>query len=276
VKQGRHLAWNSLMRLDQGRFMRQAQLAYAQARYMLFYMHEKGLLKKFYDEYTAKENYARDRSARDSFEVVFGKPLEVVEQDWREWILEQKVPPVPFLGVQTRQEKERLVVVQVTPGSGAAKAGIKARDAITAVDGRPIASQGDLLGAIAEREPGEQVEIEVARGKEKLTLTATLGKRSDLAALTRRAAKRAPYLGLTVEERDKRVVIKEVAKDSPAAKAGLKPGDVIVEFDGKKLDSVRAYLAALRAAKPGKQVTIKIKQGDQVRSATVTLTELPG
>ena len=272
VQQRRDLPWKTLMSLDPGRFMRLAQLAYAQSRYMLFYMYEKGLLKRFYDEYTAKENYAGDRSALASFEVVFGKPIELVERDWKQWVMKQKVPPVPFLGVQTREDKGRLVVAKVSRGSPAAKAGIRAGDTVVALGGQPVSSPTGLLGAIAERQVGEKVEIELLREKKKQTVAVTLGRRRDLASQTR---KPVPYLGLTVEQKENQVLIREVAKNSPGEKAGLKPGLAIVEFNGKKLSSARQYLTALRAGKPGKEVTMRVTQGEDSRTVKVTPAALP-
>jgi RNase P/RNase MRP subunit p29 len=274
LRQGRLMAWKELMGLNQVQFLRSAQLAYAQARYMLFYMHERGLLKKFYDEYTAKENYAQDRTALASFEVVFGKPIEVVEHDWKQWVLAQKVPPVPFVGVQTREKEGRLEVVQVVGGSAAAKAGVRAGDVLVSLGGRAIDSQSDLMEAVGNRKVGERVDLTVLREGKEQALTVTLGERRDLFPRTPKP-RAAPYLGLTVEQRGEEVVIREVAKGSPAEAAGLQAGAAILELDGKKLASVRDYLAALRAAKVGKQVALQVRQGQEVRTVSVTPTEAP-
>lgn len=272
ARDGRLLSWPALMKLNHMQFMMRAQLAYAQARYMLFYMHEKGLLKRFYDEYTAKENYARDRSAIDSFQVVFGKPIEEVERDWKAWLLKQRVPDVPFLGVQTKDQDGRLVVVRVVPKGPAAKAGVLKDDAIVALDGRPIDSQARLLEAIAECAVGEEIDVEVARGEETLTVTAKLVKRRGLVP---RAPRAAPYLGLTVEQKDGAVVIKEVAAGSPAQKAGLAPGAILLEFGGKRQTTVRGFLAALRGRRPGQEVPIKTQHGEDTRTVTVKLAPQP-
>ena len=272
AREGRLLSWPALMKLNHMQFMMRAQLAYAQARYMLFYMHEKGLLKRFYDEYTAKDNYARDRSAIDSFQVVFGKPIEEVERDWKAWLLKQRVPDVPVLGVQTEEKDGRLVVVKLPSGGPAAKAGIRKGDAIVALDGRPVATQSDLLEAIAERKVGDEVDVELARGKEKLTVKAKLAKRPGLVPRARRAA---PYLGLTVEQKGGAVVIREVAAGSPAQKAGMRPGAVLLEFGGKRQTTVRGFLKALRTRRPGQKVPIKTKHGDDTRTVTVELAPQP-
>jgi len=266
------LPWPALMSLNHPQFMARAQLAYAEARYVLFYLHQKGLLKRFYDEYTAEGNYARDKAAIESVQVVFGKPIEEVERDWRRWLLKQKLPPVPFLGVATREQDGKVVVTQVTPRSPAAKAGIKAGDTLVAIAGRHLGSPADLMEAVGGLKVGEEVEVEVLRGGKKLALKARLGRRRGLVPRRRPAA---PYLGLTVEQRDGAVVVREVAAGSPAAKAGLKAGAEIAEFAGKRYTSVRDFLAALRKMKPGQKVKLVTRQGGKASAVTVELAPQP-
>ena len=89
--------------------------------------------------------------------------------------------------------KEGLLVIDVTKGSGAAKAGLKGGtrdvtvsgrtytiggDIIVAADGESIGSSGGKLGnIIAERKPGDKLELEIYRGDKKMNVTATLGDR---------------------------------------------------------------------------------------------------
>ncbi len=272
ARQGRLLQWTALMNLNPQQFMTQAQLAYAQARYMLFYMHEKGLLKRFYDDYTAGENYARDRAAADSVQAVFGKPIEEVERDWRQWLLKQQAPPIPFLGVGTKEDGGRLIVADVQADSPAAKAGIRPGDAITAIAGRAVDTQSELMETIGSRRVDEEVEIEIVRDGKPQKVKAKLARRGGLLPPGPEAP---PYLGITVEQKNGALLIKEVAQGSPAHKAGLRPGAAIIEFAGKPPGTVRDFLAALRKMKPGQKVAIKAKQGDETRTLTVDLAPQP-
>ncbi len=272
ARSGRTLPWKTLMKMNQVTFMRSARLAYAQSRYMLFYMYEKGLLKKFYDEYTDKANYGSDRSALESFEVVFGKPIESVEREWKQWVLKQRVPPIPYLGVQTQQRAGGVVVTQVSGGSPAAKAGVKNGDTIAAIEGQAIKTMSDLMEAVGNRKVGDEVEVEIVRQGAPRTLKAKLAKRPGSIP---RPVPAAPYLGLTVEQKDGAVYAKEVAKGSPAEQAGISAGTEILELNGKKVDSVRAYLGALKKARVGKTLTIKTKRGDKVEVVSAKLTAHP-
>jgi C-terminal processing protease CtpA/Prc len=82
-----------------------------------------------------------------------------------------------------------------------------------------------------------------------------------------------PYFGSIPDFRDdlKGVLFAEVRPDSPAAKAGLRAGDLMVEFDGKTIQTLYDFTYALGAKKPGDVVIVVVKRnGDDVK-ATVTL-----
>jgi Zn-dependent M28 family amino/carboxypeptidase len=65
----------------------------------------------------------------------------------------------------------------------------------------------------------------------------------------------------------------DIRPGSPASKAGLKAGDVLTEFDGKKIQNLYDFTYALRAKKPGQEVLVKVLRGDQTIEAKVLLTE---
>jgi putative serine protease PepD len=67
-------------------------------------------------------------------------------------------------------------VQAVTDGTPAARAGIRAGDVVVAVDGKKIASAAALGGAIRQHKPGDEVEIEIDRDGESITVHATLAE----------------------------------------------------------------------------------------------------
>lgn len=69
------------------------------------------------------------------------------------------------------------VVTEVEPNSPASEAGIQEGDIILEVNGQSISGQGALIAVIRDSAPGDEVEITVQRGDERLTLTATLAAR---------------------------------------------------------------------------------------------------
>lgn len=97
-----------------------------------------------------------------------------------------------------------------------------------------------------------------------------------------------PYLGVTLRKVTPRLrealnisaeqgaVVTEVSDGSPAAKAGIKTGDVIVRFAGRDVSSVASVLGALRSAKPGKEVPITVKRNGETVKMTVTIGQRGG
>ena len=75
--------------------------------------------------------------------------------------------------------KQGVVITQVGANTAAARAGLRARDIITAVDGQPIVDETTLGRALSRRKPGEVVQLSVARGNQRLTLDVVLGERPD-------------------------------------------------------------------------------------------------
>lgn len=71
------------------------------------------------------------------------------------------------------------------------------------------------------------------------------------------------------------VVVLDVVAGGPADKAAIKPGDVITAVNGTSLDTVEAFLAALRPHKPGDVVTASILRGGKSQDVKVTLTDRP-
>jgi S1-C subfamily serine protease len=74
-------------------------------------------------------------------------------------------------------------------------------------------------------------------------------------------------------EPPKGVRFADVRDGTPAAKAGLKAGDILIEFDGKEIGNLYDFTYALRAHKPGDLVLVKVLRGSQIIEAKVLLTE---
>jgi serine protease Do len=86
-------------------------------------------------------------------------------------------------------------------------------------------------------------------------------------------AEKAPFFGL--KEDTKGVLVPEVTKDSAAEKAGLQPGDVIIEFNGKAVETAKELQSRVSAMKPDTTVEIVVLRDGKRESLTAKLSERP-
>ena len=82
-----------------------------------------------------------------------------------------------------------------------------------------------------------------------------------------------PVIGVSVDVRyaGPGALISAVTAGGPSAKAGLKPGDVIVSINGRPIADSTELVVAIRSYAPGDTVTIGVKAGSGTRDVKVTL-----
>jgi serine protease Do len=68
------------------------------------------------------------------------------------------------------------------------------------------------------------------------------------------------WLGVAVDDRDGGVTIASVDRNGPAAKAGIKAGDVVVAINGDRIDSSRGLIRAVAAVTPGNGVRVTVRR----------------
>jgi serine protease Do len=134
-------------------------------------------------------------------------------------------------------------VAAVADGSPAKAAGLRSGDVITGYDGRAIARASDLPRAVAETPVGRTVAITVLREGKPLTLSAAVARLEQPGQQPATKTASTSSLGLSVQavtpalarelglDEQRGVLVRGVEDPSPAANAGIKPGDVIVEVD---------------------------------------------
>ena len=151
------------------------------------------------------------------------------------------------IGTLTGNEDEMLglrnvtgaIVLSVSPGSAAERAGIEANDVITAVNGEKVDSAGELRNTIGLMRSGEEVAITAVRGGEVQSFTATLDERD--AGRVVDAVDIYPGLaGASLANSDdgRGIAIVSVQPDSPADTYGLRAGDVIVGVNRRPVSSI--------------------------------------
>jgi serine protease Do len=139
------------------------------------------------------------------------------------------------------------LVSNVEPGSPADKAGLKSGDVVLAVDGKPVDQSVDLSRMVGETKPGTALTLQVWRKRATQDLRVTVGETpaEKMAAAAAGEEAKPAKLGVAVrplsaEERKARGVDAGVVverADGPAAKAGIREGDVILAFGGEKVEN---------------------------------------
>ncbi len=158
------------------------------------------------------------------------------------------------------------IVTSVEPGSAAQKAGLKPGDIVTEVNGRPIRNATDLRNAIGLLRVGDKVRMKVVRDGKTLQLSATVAK----PALSHLEGEELnPYLaGAVLSDIQENspwygkiegVLVAEVVPGSPAWRAGLRKGDIIVAANRKPV----ASLADLEQVVKGRRsLLLNIQRGN--------------
>lgn len=167
-------------------------------------------------------------------------------------------------------------VASVAPESAASRAGFKPGDVILEVDGKPVANMAQLRHLLGPKYEGDTMTVKVRRDKEvvqlpPLTLTGSL------------TAFVFPFLGVVPVRDDPEPgeEVRYVYPNSPAAAAGLKPGDRIMKV-GLTADALRAFSGRdqltqlLGALPPNTEIHLEVvrKDGGKTEKLKATLTAM--
>lgn len=196
-----------------------------------------------------------------------------------------------------------LSVVEIAADSPAWKAGFRIGDRVIGVAGQAVTTVEAFADELAKYSPGVPVKFLVERRGRNANLIAVLQDRNvagqihgnrpgvavDLAPpnsnMPGTAAGRTAraYFGVNVADMSdafrrqfsipayRGASVTEVIPQSPAAAAGLKPGDCIVEMDGTAVQSAETVFDAIFNSKPGHVVTVSFYRGRQLNTASVPL-----
>jgi S1-C subfamily serine protease len=133
-----------------------------------------------------------------------------------------------------------MLVTEVFPDSAAAKAGLKPGDLITAVGSAELDDKDQYLGALRTSAVGESLALTIRRGENEVRLSAVPTAFTDREA----EAVAGQRWGIAVNF-GKAVTVSKVMAGSPAAKLGLRPGDVLVQIGGEKLAGQKEFTRAI-------------------------------
>lgn len=181
----------------------------------------------------------------------------------------------PFLGVGIDSNDSGALITSVVPDSPADLAGLQTGDIITALNGGDVTAE-NLADVVQSLTVGDSVTLEVLRDGESLEVQAELAARPDDFHVQIFPAAERSYLGVSLDDGEDGVVIREVEPDSPAAEVGLQANDVLLSINGEAIDDARGAVEAIAGLEPGTPVTLEVQRGDESLTIEATLGSRPG
>ena len=187
-------------------------------------------------------------------------------------------PNLPSAVAHVYGFKNGVLVSSVQPGFAADKAGIKAGDIITTIDGRPVKDGDDLVNDISARKPGSTIQLGYIRNGQQHTATVTIGDRTKMmeALNNNQGNENNPNqgnntensqakLGITVTDLPQGapsglhgVLIQSVKPGSFADEIGLGEGAVIVSINRHPVHSLSDFRTIAAGLKSGDDVAFEI------------------
>ena len=158
------------------------------------------------------------------------------------------------------------VITQVSSGSAADKAGLKAGDIVLEINGKSVKDASDLRNFIGLLRVGKKVEMKVMRD----------GKTKNLVAIVQTPVSNEkqgkalhPHLngaqfgniteGSRLYGQIEGVLVVKVARGSPAAQAGMRKGDIIISANQNKIKDLKGFKTAIKGAR---KLLLNIRRGN--------------
>lgn len=205
------------------------------------------------------------------------------------------------------KDEHGVEITTVEPDSPADKAGLKPGDVVLEYNGQRVEGTAQFVRFVRETPPGRTVRLTVFRNGSTQTVSATIAERRGRAFRFRTPGAeeefdiripriealpdvprvtmswRTGLLGIEGEPlRDSQlgdffgvrdgVLVRSVLKGTPAEKAGLKAGDVIVRVDDRKVSEPRDITSALRAARDASKTTLPVVVVRERKEMTLQVT----
>ena len=169
------------------------------------------------------------------------------------------------------------LVRSVEPGGPAEKAGLEPGDIITRVDGKAVERSIDLPRLIGAIKPGSRTTLQVFRRGQNRDLTLTVAE-FEADQPTRRASAepgtpaQKNVLGISAvdlteaQKRDLKVKggVRVEGVEGPAARAGLREGDVILSFDNTEVTDLKQFNQLVAKAEKSRAVSMLVRRGEWV------------
>jgi serine protease Do len=195
----------------------------------------------------------------------------------RGWLGVQVQRITPELAKSFGLERERgALVADVMPNTPAERAGIERGDVILEFNGRKIEDMNDLPRIVASISPGSDVPVRLMRKGQEKKIQVKVDEMKEERAAAAGGGTLEESLGMTVQELTpeiarnlglsdaKGIVVTNVEDNGVADEAGIQRGDVIVEINQRKVESIKDYQAALGRVGGADSLLLLVRRGGNV------------
>jgi serine protease Do len=215
----------------------------------------------------------------------FAIPAQIVEPTVETLIRDGKITHA-FIGIQISDvtpdnakffqmnKAEGALISDVQPDAPGAKAGLRSGDIISELDGKAVTDAGQLQMAVAQKRPGDTIQLQVVRDSKTVSVSVTLealggGKGTEVAGGDHGKgrwglglADLTPDVRSELQADDQKAVhgavVEEVQPGSPADNAGLQRGDVIMEVNRHAVKSAADVAQALSGVPSGQDALVLV------------------
>jgi serine protease Do len=186
---------------------------------------------------------------------------------------------------------EGALVRSVSPGGAAGKAGMKPGDVIASFNGKPVKKNDDLVSMVMATKPGTTVPLKVIRNGGDRTLNVTVDELDLEAETTQQTRTRDDVepqneatagFGMTLsnitpdvarrlrlQDNTRGALVVDIDQSSPAARAGLQPGDVIIEVNRQAVTNATEAQRELTKIASGRSASLVVVHQGQERFVIV-------
>ena len=203
--------------------------------------------------------------------IGFAIPVNMAKQILNDLIKQGKVVR-PWLGISVQdltpemiehfkvKEKEGVLVGQVYPGTGAEKGGLTSGDIIRSVDDKATKNVNELVKEIQKKKVGQKVKLNILRDGKEMTIEVVTTAMPDKPEMSQEKESEEK-LGARVQELTPQLaaryrisgikygaVVLSVEEGSLAEEIGLQEGDVILEINRKKIETIKDFEKAVKDA----------------------------
>jgi S1-C subfamily serine protease len=184
-----------------------------------------------------------------------------------------------FLGVtedSDEDESQPGLVVQITRGSAADKAGLRDNDKILSLNGTKTDKWSDLSTVIQASKPGDKLQIAYSRNGKEAATEAVLTTRTDVKCDVVNNPKGVLGVSENDDDDSENGVAVTISQNSAVAKAGLVSGDAIVQLNDTPISDFEDITDFMAYSKPGEKVMVGYIHEGQRKNVEVELGEQKG